>query len=145
MVPIRRTIELGEGVKAEMLFTPHLYSYKGRSGISFEATASDARQMAEYFADLLYCAALNAWEIDGGHDIDEAPFRRGDFHGLILGSPKEFAACIDFAMRALTGKTSKELVAEAEAKDAEVAKEGGADCKKKLFSHLTGRRSKTSS
>lgn len=145
MVPYRRTIELGEGVKVDLLFTPHLYSYKGRGGITFEAVATDARQMAEYFADLLYCAALNAWEIDGGNDPDGAPFRRGDFHALIVGSPAEFRACIDFALCALTGKSAKELAADAKAREKDAAKEGGAECKKKLFSHLTGRRSRPSS
>lgn len=139
MVPIRRTIELSEGVTAELLFTPHLFSYKGRGGITFEADTEDARQMAEYFADLLYCAALNAWEIDGGHDIEEAPFRRGDFHGLIIGNPKEMREAIDFALRALTGKSARELTED------QVAKEGGKEVKKKLLSHLTGRASKRSS
>ena len=134
MVPIRRTIELSEGVTAEMLFTPHLFSYKGRGGITFEADTDDARQIAEYFADLLYCAALNAWEIDGGHAVEEAPFRRGDFHGLIIGNPAELRSCIDFALRALTGKTGRELA------EAQVEKEGGKEVKKKLLSHLTGRR-----
>lgn len=145
MVPYRRTIELSDGVKVDLLFTPHLYSYKGRGGITFEATAGDARQMAEYFADLLYCAALNAWEIDEGMDPDQAPFKRGDFHALIVGSPRELKDCIDFALRALTGKTAKELAADAEAKEKEGTKEDAADVKKKLFSHLTGRRSKVSS
>ena len=139
MVPIRRTIELSEGVTAELLFTPHLFSYKGRRGITFEADTEDARQMAEYFADLLYCAALNAWEIDGGHDIEEAPFRRGDFHGRIIGNPKEMREAIDFALRALTGKSARELTED------QVAKEGGKEVKKKLLSHLTGRASKRSS
>lgn len=144
MIPYRKTIELSDGVKVDLLFTPHLYSYKGRGGISFEANQQDARQMAEYFADLLYCAALNAWEIDEGQDPDEAPFKRGDFHALIVGAPKVFTQTIDFALRALTGKTAKELAEDAKAKE-EVAKEGGADAKKKLFSHLTGKRSKVSS
>lgn len=139
MVPIRRTIELSEGVTAELLFTPHLFSYKGRGGITFEADTEDVRQMAEYFADLLYCAALNAWEIDGGHDIEEAPFRRGDFHGLIIGNPKEMREAIDFALRALTGKSARELTED------QVAKEGCKEVKKKLLSHLTGRASKRSS
>ena len=140
MVPYRKTIELSEGVKVDLLFTPHLYSYKGRGGISFEATQQDARQMAEYFADLLYCAALNAWEIDEGMDPDTAPFKRGDFHALIVGAPKVFRESIDFALHALTGKTAREL-----AEDAKVEKEGGADAKKKLLSHLTGKRSRPSS
>ena len=145
MVPYRRTIELSEGVKVDLLFTPHLYSYKGRGGITFEANTKDARQLAEYFADLLYCAALNAWEIDEGKDPDQAPFKRGDFHALIVGSPGEFKDSIGFALRALTGKTVKELVADAEAKEKEGTKEDAAGIKKKLFSHLTGRRSKASS
>ena len=145
MIPYRTTIELSEGVKVEMLFTPHLFSYKGRNGISFDADQTDARQMAEYFADLLYCAALNAWEIDAGKDPDEAPFRRGDFHALIVGDSKAFSAAINFALRALTGKDAKTLAADAKAKEEDVAKEGGADAKKKLLSHLTGKRSRPSS
>lgn len=134
MVPVRTTIELSEGVKVEMLFTPHLFSYKGRCGITFEAEAADARQMAEYFADMLYCAALNSWEIDRGGDPDDFPCRRGDFHGLIVGAPDDFRRVIDFALRALTGKNGRELT------EAQAVKAGAPEVKKKLFLHLIGKR-----
>ncbi len=134
MVPVRRKIELQDGVTAEMLFTPHLFSYKGHKGLELDANAENPVELSMYFADLMYAAALNSWEIDEGRNIDEAPFRRGDFHALITGSRQEFRVVIDFALRALTGKTPAELAA-----DAKSAGDDAGDGKKKRSASTTDR------
>lgn len=135
MIPVRRNIEIREGVTAEMLFTPHLYSYKGEKGITFEADDNSPGRVFEYYADLFYCAALNAWELDGRGDREDFPFTRGDFHALITSSPKEFARAMEFALRALTGKTLAELTAKV-AEEGEAKPEEG---KKKASSSWIGR------
>lgn len=129
MYPIRREIELQGGVKAAMLFTPHLFSYRGRWGLTFEMAEGDDTALLEYYADIFFAAAVNAWEIDEGHSTDDLPFRRGDFHGLIVGAPGEFGRCIRFALEALTGKGADDL-----------AKEPAADGNKKKRPPRTMRR-----
>ena len=119
---LRYTIELGEGVKAELLFAPHLYSFKGVCGACFDIKADTQVAVMEAYADILYCAALNAWVLDGHGSEEDAPFRRGDFHALMIGDPRGFGRAMNFAYEALTGKRLK---------DALTDKEVGDDSKKK--------------
>ena len=107
MVPYRDTIGLNEGVRVDLLVTPHLYSYKGYCGLTLQlADNATSEQTAEFFADLIWAAALNAWEIDLGGKVAECPTRRGDVHALMLGNPTEFRRAVDFIAAALTGGKS---------------------------------------
>ena len=123
MVPVRRTVEISEGVKVELLFTPRLSMYQ-ETVAALPELSSDAGvlQVMERYADIMYFAALNAWELDGHGTAEEFPHTRGDFHGWMQADPKGFAEGVKFAVSALTGKTAKQLLIEEE-KRRESAKE----------------------
>ena len=140
MVPVRKTVEISEGVKVELLFTPRLSMYQdvvaplpeldGDAGIV---------QVMERYADIMYFAALNAWELDGHGTVEDFPHRRGDFHGWMSADPKGFAAGVNFAVCALTGKTTRQLLTEGEkAREAQknTASPAGEDPVKKKTSLL---------
>lgn len=104
MRSLRRTIELKDGVKVELLFTPHLFSFKENHGLTLEATAGDMMQIMEVYADIMFLAGINAWYLDGHGEPDSFPYTRGDFHEYMTIRPKVFAADVAFAVEALTGK-----------------------------------------
>jgi len=114
MIQVRKTVEIGEGVKVELLFTPRLSMYQ-KTVAPLPELKEDAGMMAvwERYADLMYFAALNAWELDGHGTAEEFPHTRGDFHGWMQADPKGFMKGVEFAASALTGKTVKELADEA--------------------------------
>lgn len=120
----------------ETLFTPHLFSFKHFAGTTFEVDPERPVSSAEVFADIAYCAALNAWVLDGKGTQEEFPYTRGDFHEWMAAEPREFGRMVSFATEALTGKT----VAEAAKAEEPAAEEG-----KKKHLTLIGRRSKRSS
>lgn len=136
MRSLRKRIELKDGVEVETLFTPHLFSFKGFAGTTFEVDPERPVSSAEVFADIAYCAALNAWVLDGKGTQEEFPYTRGDFHEWMAAEPREFGRMVSFATEALTGKT----VAEAAKAEEPAAEEG-----KKKHLTLIGRRSKRSS
>ena len=123
MVPVRKTVEISEGVKVELLFTPRL-SICQETVAPLPELAEDAGilQVMERYADIMYFAALNAWELDGHGTVDDFPLKRGDFHGWMQSDRKGFAEGVSFAVSALTGKTAKQLLIEEE-KRRESAKE----------------------
>lgn len=133
MRQLRSKFEIKPGVKVDVLFTPHLYSYKGTSGVTFDVRDNSVVAILESYADVMYCAAINAWELDGHGTVDNFPHKRGDFHEWMAADAKGFGEAVNFAVAALTGKTVKEL-AEEKPKD---------DGKKKVFT-WTGRKSKHS-
>lgn len=133
MRTLRKTIELKEGVRVALLFTPHLFSFKGYKGVNFDVDTKDTRELMECYADMFYCAYLNAWVLDGNGSEDDAPLTRGDFHEFMMLQPREFGKTINFAVECLTGKKVTEA-----AKD--IQPEGG---KKKAF-RLIGRKSRAS-
>ncbi|MBO7682221.1 MAG: hypothetical protein J6T17_05650 [Clostridia bacterium] len=71
-------------------------------------------QVMERYADIMYFAALNAWELDGHGTVEDFPHTRGDFHGWMQADRKGFAEGVKFAVSALTGKTARQLLAEEE-------------------------------
>lgn len=111
MVPVRKTVEISEGVKVDLLFTPRLSMYQGTVA-QLPELAADAGvlQVMERYADIMYFAALNAWELDGHGTVDDFPHSRGDFHGWMNADRKGFIEGVKFAMCALTGKTTKQLI-----------------------------------
>jgi len=136
MVPVRKTVEISEGVRVELLFTPRLSIYQGTVK-PLERPDGEEGMMSvmERYADIMYFAALNAWELDGHGTAEDFPHRRGDFHGWMQADPKGFAEGVKFAVSALTGKTTGQLLAEEEKRrqdEKEAAKGAGEeDVKKK--------------
>ena len=57
MRTVRASVELRQGEKVEMLFTPRLYSFKGHSGVTFEMNGNDLADLYAVYADIMYCAA----------------------------------------------------------------------------------------
>ena len=135
MRQLRTQFEIKPGVKVDVLFTPHLYSYKGVNGVTFEPRDDSVVALLESYADVMYSAALNAWELDGRGTVDNFPHKRGDFHEWMTADAKSFGDAINFALAALTGKTASEL-----SKENSNQKPAG---KKKLFT-WTGLRLKRS-
>ena len=103
-------MEISEGVKVELLFTPRISMYQEMIAPlpDLDKDAGVVKVMERY-ADIMYFAALNAWELDGHGTIDNFPCMRGDFHGWMTADPKGFAQGVKFAVTALTGKTEKQL------------------------------------
>jgi hypothetical protein len=77
MISVRTKVDIRQGV--ELLFTPRLYSFKGLQGVTLEGNTDDLAQVYALYADILFCAALNAWTLEG-NNIEDAPFKRIDFH-----------------------------------------------------------------
>lgn len=111
MRQVRTQIELRQGERVELLFTPRLYMFKGEQGATLDNDTQDLMQVYALYADLMFCAALNLWTLEG-KDKAEAPFRRADFHEFSAANPKAFGKALDFALEALTGKSMGEYVAE---------------------------------
>lgn len=105
-------IEIQEGVKVAMLFTPRLYLYKGHEGVTFEYERGNDISLHSFYADILYAAALNHWDLT--HTADMVfPYQRIQFHEYAAVNAKGFGKAIIFAMQALSGKTLKEIASEA--------------------------------
>jgi hypothetical protein len=132
MIPVRTSIELRQGVRVELLFTPRLYSFKGIQGVSFEGDTTDLPQVFSLYADILFCAALNAWTLEG-NEIEAAEFRRADFHEFSASNPQAFGKAIDFALKALSGKSLKDFIGKEKKADEIESKSpnGGGKVKKK--------------
>lgn len=112
MRTVRASVELRQGEKVEMLFTPRLYLFKGEQGVDF-VTDSTLNGMYALYADILFCAALNLWTLEG-KDKEDAPFTRADFHAFSAENPKAFGKAMNTALEALTGKSMKDFIKEAE-------------------------------
>ena len=115
MVPVRKTVEISEGVKVDLLFTPRISLYQ-KTVTELPELNEDAGfvQVMERYADIMFFAALNAWELDGHGTVEDFPHKRGDFHGWMAADRKGFADAVKFAVSALTGKTAAQLLAEDE-------------------------------
>lgn len=111
MRQVRTQIELRQGERVELLFTPRLYMFKGEQGATLDNDTQDLMQVYALYADLMFCAALNLWTLEG-KDKAEAPFRRADFHEFSAANPKAFGKALDFALEALTGKSMGAYITE---------------------------------
>ena len=140
MVPVRKTVNIKEGVAVDLLVTPHLATYEEGAGIKPLPASATNTEVWERYADLMYLAALNAWELDGHGTAEDFPHTRGDFHALMQSDPKAFALTVRFFVCALTGKTEKELAAQ----ERKVTEETG-EVKKKSFLYRLTHRSRRSS
>lgn len=140
----RYTIEFGDGVKVPMLFTPHLYSFKGTQGVTFEVgDKENTPEVVALYADVMFCAALNAYVLDGYGSVEDFPHKRGDFHEFMVVNPQSFGKALNFAIEALTGKSVKELTSSAQ-DDPQNVNASEETSKKKVRFRWIGRRSKNS-
>ena len=122
-------IELRRGKKVAMLFTPRLYMFKGREGVTFDFVANDQVSIHSVYADIMYCAALNHWTLTHSAD-EEFPYQRVDFHAVSVSNRDGFSKAVIFAMQTLSGKSLKELAEDAQ-KMQEAVKETEQEVKKK--------------
>ena len=122
-------IELKEGVKVAMLFTPRLYAYKGLEGVTFEQEGKDMLAVYALYADVMFAAALNHWTLTHPAD-EEFPYHRLDFHEYSVTHRKSFEKALIFAMETLSGKSVRELIEDAK-KSAENAKESASEDKER--------------
>jgi len=155
MRSLRRTVEISDGVNVNLLFTPHLFTFEGVQGASFERDTVEGDEkktsvaVFELYADIIFAAALNAWVLDGCGSIEDAPFKRGDFHAFMTAEPKSFGKTLNFAVEALTGKSVQSMLKDAveakqTAKDAKPDGSAAEEVKKKRFFGWITRKSKRS-
>ena len=111
MRQVRTQVEIKQGVKVGMLFTPRLYAFKGTSGIDFIAESENDAAMYALYADIMYCAYLNLWTLQG-KSVEEAKLTRADFHEWMVLEPEAFVKTLSFAFAAMTGKELKDFVSE---------------------------------
>jgi hypothetical protein len=128
-------IELREGVKVAMLFTPRLYEFKGSEGVTFDYVKGNQASVHALYADIMYCAALNHWTLTHSGEV-EFPYKRIEFHEFSATNPKSFGKALIFAMEALSGKSVRELIEDAKksqemGKESQSASEGAEEVKKK--------------
>ncbi len=111
MVRPRTTIELKDGVKVELLFTPSMYAIARRRGMKIEADASDAAAVMKAYTELMYIAALNAHEVMRFDDpsLGEFPHRLIDFVEWSAVRQEEFVSALDVAVQNILGKSLDEL------------------------------------
>ena len=142
MVPVRKTVEIAEGVRVDLLVTPHMAVYEADAGIKPISADAGVQEVMYRYADLMYLAAINAWELDGHGTEEDFPHKRGDFHAFMQADRKGFAQTVTFLVSALTGKTVKEMEADEKARKEKEAADGKGEepVKKKTFlSRITGR------
>ena len=133
MIQARTSIELRQGERVELLITPRLYSFKGLQGVTLCGDTTDLAQVYALYADILFCAYLNLWTLQG-NEVESAAYTRADFHEFSATNPQAFGQAIDFALKALSGKSLSEYLAEKKEAENEnkVANEGSEQVKKRL-------------
>lgn len=134
MIAVKTNIELRQGERVELLYTPRLYSFRGIQGVTLSGNTQELADVFALYADIMFCAYLNLWTLQG-NEIEEAVYTRADFHEFSASNPQAFGKAIDFALKALSGKSLKEYISEQ--KGAENAKESVK--KKTLFAQIMQR------
>lgn len=111
MVRPRITIELKDGVRVELLFTPSMYAVARSRGMRIEADASDSAAVMRAYTQLMYLAALNAHEVMRFDDpaLGEFPYRLIDFVEWSAVRQEEFVSALDVAVQNVLGKSLDEL------------------------------------
>lgn len=132
MRQVRTKATIKRGVEVEMLFTPRLYAFNGEQGVTMKADTTDLMQVYALYADIMFCAALNLWTLQGNRKED-AQFTRADFHEFSAANPQEFGKVLNFALEALSGKSMKDFMPKGE----KAAETGEKTIKKKSSHRLT--------
>ena len=109
---VRFTIELREGVTAELLVTPALYSVAKKRGIDLVADLNAGDWITSYIKTI-YCAAILAWEVAAVDDPKrgEFPYKYEDFFAWAWADQTRFKGVVNSVFQALTGKTLEEATA----------------------------------
>lgn len=115
MRQVRDTIEIREGVKVELLYTPSLFGIARQKGLDMTAESKDMPSVLRVYCKALYCAAVNAWECRrmDHPDMGDFPYEFIDFEEWSYREQKEFGRKAEALFLALTGKTLKEAAKEA--------------------------------
>lgn len=109
------------GEDVQLLVTPRLCIYNGRENVSLTSEGHSDDTMADNAlgyslgADVIYCAALNYWDLSG-KDIEDFPLHRIDFHRWAFERQSEYIRTAQKALKMLNG------AAKQEAKDSEDSK-----------------------
>lgn len=137
------TIELKKGVAVNILITPRLFIYKGREGVTLEADGESIPAVMALYADVLYCGALNWWELSG-KDADDFEYKRIDFHAWATEHQEEFGRIVAKAIKLLSGKSLAELAAIEKEKDSKKKFRSGSitTALRRFWSGIAGRRKK---
>lgn len=137
-------IEIREGVAVNILITPRLFIYKGREGVTLEADGESIPAVMALYADVLFCGALNWWELSG-KDADDFEYKRIDFHAWAAEHQEEFGRIVAKAIKLLSGKSLVELAeAEKEKKESKKKFRFGliTTALRRFWSGIAGRRKK---
>lgn len=115
MTSPRTTVELKEGVKVELLFTPSMYALARRRGMKIEADTADPAQVMMAYTQIMYLAALNAHEVIryDNPSAGDFQYRLIDFVEWSARRPDEFNRVLDVALQCILGKSIDELKKEA--------------------------------
>lgn len=136
-------IEIREGVAVNILITPRLFIYKGREGVTLEADGESLPAVMSLYADVLYCGALNWWELSG-KDANDFEYKRIDFHAWAAEHQEEFGRIVAKAIKLLSGKSLAELAAIEKEKDSKKKFRFGSitTALRRFWSGIAGRRKK---
>lgn len=136
-------IEIREGVAVNILITPRLFIYKGREGVTLEADGESIPAVMALYADVLYCGALNWWELSG-KDADDFEYKRIDFHAWAAEHQEEFGRIVAKAIKLLSGKSLAELAAIEKEKESKKKFRFGSitTALRRFWSGIAGRRKK---
>lgn len=107
-------IELREGEQAEILVTPALYRVAKQRGLNLSMDSGDGADVFDVYAKLIYCAAINAWEVRAVDDtsIGTFPYKYGDFVEWLSAEKGRFTEMVKFCYAALTGKNLEDGIQE---------------------------------
>lgn len=136
-------IEIREGVAVNILITPRLFIYKGREGVTLEADGESIPAVMALYADVLFCGALNWWELSG-KDADDFEYKRIDFHAWATEHQEEFGRIVAKAIKLLSGKSLVELAAIEKEKESKKKFRFGSitTALRRFWSGIAGRRKK---
>lgn len=136
-------IEIREGVAVNILITPRLFIYKGREGVTLEADGESLPAVMSLYADVLFCGALNWWELSG-KDADDFEYKRIDFHAWAAEHQEEFGRIVAKAIKLLSGKSLAELAAIEKEKESKKKFRFGliTTALRRFWSGIAGRRKK---
>ena len=96
------TLNVG-GEDVQLLVTPRLCIYNGRENVRLSSNDKSSDTIAEgglgysLGADVLYCAALNHWDLTG----EDFPLPRIDFHRWAKEKTKTFVKAAQQALKTL--------------------------------------------
>lgn len=95
---IRFAVPVKEGQTVDLMFTINIYKVAKKCGIIINEVPSTVYDTLTFYADIMYCAALNFWELSEGKG--NAPVTRLDFHSFYVDNPQEFKKAVQLTIDA---------------------------------------------